>query len=136
MKSPLTPKQKDLALRYKAVTKCSIKEALRFAKKYSDDYSRYFSRRENYTPNHRETNMEYIYKEFIFQGFVPEDKFKKKPHRHYLVSNKPIRGKILIYPVHAWHDIRYRKEGEPWIYDLLDQVGVPGYTRVDLEYKL
>lgn len=132
----MTHKQKDFALRYKAVTKCSLREAFRFSKKYYEDYCRYRSRKDNYIPDKRETNIEYIYKEFLFQGFVPEEEFKKKKHRLYLISNKPIKGKILIYPVHAWHDVRYRKEGEPWIYDLLNQVGVPGFTRVNLSYKI
>lgn len=136
MRSPLTPNQKDLALRYKSVTKCFIKEALKFAERYYQDYVDYFSRRDNYIPDKRETNMNYIYKEFLFRGFVPEGEFKKKKHRHYLVSNRPICGTYFIYPVHAWHDIRYRKEGEPWIYDLLNQVGVPGFTRVNIDYKL
>lgn len=136
MKSPLSIRQKDLALRYRVVTKCSIKEALAFSKKYYNDYIRYTSRRANYIPDKRETNELYIYKEFIFQGFVPEEEFKKKRHRLYLVSNRPIKGKILIYPVHAWHDITHRKEGEPWIYDLLNEVGVPGFTRVNLDYKI
>lgn len=136
MKSHLSIRQKDLALRYKVVTKCSIREALRFSKKYHKDYVKYCSRRDNYIPVKQETNIEYIYKEFIFQGFIPEDKFKKKRNRLYLISNRPIKGKILIYPVHAWHDIRYREKDEPWIYDLLNEVGVPGFTRVNLDYKI
>lgn len=136
MKSPLSHKQKDFALRYKAITKCSIKEALAFSKKYYKDYVRYCSRRDNYIPVYHETNIEYIYKEFIFQGFIPEDEFKKKRHRLYLISNRPIKGITFIYPVHAWHNINYKSEGEPWIYDLLNEVGVPGFTRVNLDYKL
>lgn len=136
MKSPLSHNQKDLALRYKSVTKCTLREALRFSKRYYEDYVRYCSRRDNYIPVKQETNIEYIYKEFLFQGFIPEEEFKKKRNRLYLVSNRPIKGKILIYPVHAWHNIQYRKEGEPWIYDLLNQVGVPGFTRVNLSYKI
>lgn len=136
MKSPLSIKQKCFALTYKSEVKCTLKEALEFSKRYYEDYVRYCSRRVNYIPAKTETNIEYIYKEFIFQGFIPEDQFKKKRNRLYLVSNRPIKGKILIYPVHAWHDIRYKKDDEPWIYDLLNKVGVPGFTRVNLDYKI
>ena len=136
MKSPLSQHEKGFALQYRAVTHCTLREALRFSKKYYKDYLNYISKRSNYIPVKRETNIQYIYNEFIFQGFVPESEFKKKRHRHYIISNRPILGEVLIYPVHAWHSIDHRKEGEPYIYDLLNQIGVEGYTRVDLLYKL
>ena len=45
-------------------------------------------------------------------------------------------GKILIYPVHCWHNIDHKEYGEPWVYDLVNQVGLASHTRVNLKYKV
>ena len=136
MKNPSSPKEKAFALIYKGIQKCSLDEAFKFTEKYYQDYLNFFSRSRNYIPEKIETNPKYIYKELQFQGFVPEEDFKKKKNRLYIITNKTIMGKVLIYPVHCWHNIDYKEYGEPWVYDLVNQVGLASHTRVNLKYKV
>lgn len=76
--------------------------------------------------------MTYIEKEFIFQGFVPENEFKKKKGFEYISSNRPINGRIYIYPFHLTHDYKHLKKGYPNIYSIFDSgIGVPGFTKVN-----
>lgn len=132
MKSNLDPLVKNLALKYKVYTKKSLERSLRWAKRHYKKYLNYLVTEDFY--RRYEHKEKYIYKEFIFQGFVPEEEFKKKPECNYLISNRSILGKKLIYPVHCGHNYETIKKGYPEIYSMLDVAGVPGYTKVDVKF--
>lgn len=132
MKSDLEPCIKGLALKYRSLYKKSLEQSLKWAKEHYKEYTKYIVY--NTKTRKIETNENYIYKEFIFQGFIDIRKFKKKDGFNYLISNKPIKGVKLIYPVHAARNIDLIKEGYPNIYDLVDRVGVQGYTRTDIKF--
>nr|DAV30269.1 MAG TPA: hypothetical protein [Caudoviricetes sp.] len=131
MKSDLYPNVKGLALKYKSITKKPIEKCLRWAKRNYKKYIHYL----NYEDHYRkyETEDKYIFKELIFQGFVLEEDFKRLPGFHYIVTNRRILGKKLIYPLHCAYDSKKLNKGYPWIYEILGYVGLPRYTMVDIK---
>jgi len=72
----------------------------------------------------------FLEQEFIFQGFVPLDKYKIKLGYNYIASNRAINGKFYIYPKRLYGSACYSKgpskrhpvQWEVW-------AGVPGCTR-------
>lgn len=133
--SELPDNVKYLALRYKSISKCSIKKALRWARRNWDSYNTYTAKNFNYYRH--EKNGPYLEKEFIFRGFIPKDKFSKKPGFNYIESNQPINGKFYIFPkkltiscmVKRWY--KY-----PNAYNFHSEIGIPDFTKVDFDYSL
>lgn len=82
-------------------------------------------------------NDKYLEKEFLFHGFVLKDLFPKEKGFNYIESNTLINGKHYIYPVKCtkglsvpnWQDYIY-------LYNMQGEIGIPGYTKVDVEYSL
>lgn len=130
MKSKLEFPIKALALKYKGITKESLESSLKWAKRHYKSYNKYLLT----TNFHRiyERKDKYILKELLFQGFVPLEKFHKKAECNYVQTNKKIQGAIYIYPVHAALDIRVIRKGYIPIYELMRNIGLPGYTKVDV----
>lgn len=127
MKCELSNKYKFLALKYHCLTKKSLERSFRWAKRNFDSYFKLIDKYKY------EKNDLYIEKEFIFQGFVPENEFKKKKGFEYISSNRPINGRIYIYPFHLTHDYKHLKKGYPNIYSVFDSgIGVPGFTKVNI----
>ena len=134
MKSPLDPCIKGFALVVKAICNWSMKKSLRWAARNWDIYTLYITKQDLFRRS-PEVNTRYVYKEFIFQGFVPLDKFKPKRGFSYITSNRLIEGKILIYPVHYSIDYRFLKKGYLNPYYIIGRVGVPGFTKVEERWK-
>lgn len=132
-RSDLSPSIKGLALKYKGLTKDSLENSLRWAKRKHKKYSQYLLTKDHYRKP-IETNENYVYKELIFQGFVPESQFKKKPECNYLQTNRKVKGEILIYPVHCRHGYTGKNE-YPEIYSMLSVAGLPGWVKVDVKFE-
>ena len=134
MKSNLEFSIKALALKYRGVTKESLEKSLKWAKRHYKRYKEYLLKVNHYRIYER--NDRYILKELLFQGFIPIEKFHKKAECNYIQTNRKIQGHIYIYPVHAGHDISIIRQGYIPIYELMDTVGLPGYTKVDVVSEL
>lgn len=127
MKCELSNNIKFLALKYHCLTKKSLEKSFRWAKR---NFDLYFQSTSKYR---YEKNDLYIEKEFLFQGFIPEDKFKKKKGFGYITSNRLINGRTYIYPFHLSYDYKHLKNGYPNIYTVFDSgIGVPGFTKVNI----
>lgn len=132
MKSNLEPGVKGLALKSKAITKRSLEKSLSWAKRHYKDYSNYVV---NYTKTRKvEHNLQFILRELLFQGFIPEEKFTKKPECNYIITNRLIFGKRYIYPEHFGHDFSIINKGYRNIYEAINYIGVSGYTKVDVKF--
>lgn len=112
-----------------------MRKALRMAEHHYNEYLHWTGG--NLYRVRQEDNGPYLEKEFIFRGFVPRDSYKKRPGFNYIESNQPINGIFYVYPkklvvgctVKHWS--RY-----PNAYTFHKEVGITGYTRVDLNYSL
>lgn len=82
-----------------------------------------------------ETNMRYIYREFLFRGFVPEHEFKRKKKFSYITSNRLIERIKFIYPLHCSVNYKYLQKGYPNPYFLIGDIGVEGFTKVEEKWK-
>jgi hypothetical protein len=134
LKSEVEPCIKELALIVNKKTGWSIKRSIRWCQRNWEEYISYIGREDFYrVPN--ETNMTYIYNEFIFQGFVPSNKFKRKKGFSYIISNRLILGKELIYPVHYSTIYKYLIKGYKNPYYMIGKIGVPGFTKVLERWK-
>jgi hypothetical protein len=132
MKSDLEIGIKCLALKYKAVTKKSLEKSLSWSKRHYKRYSQYLVYKNHFRRyEHREN---YIEQEFLFRGFVPEDSFKKKSGCNYIISNRKINGKKYIYPDHFGRDISIINQGYRNIYEVINFIGVEGYTKIDVKF--
>lgn len=135
MKTKLPINVKCLALRYKSINRGSLEEAFQWAK---DNYLRYIAYEGKHWAQIRyEKNSKYLEKEFIFRGYVPSNSYKKEPGYNYIQSNQPINGTRYVYPQKCCRrgDIPdHNKWPNP--YDYATWVGISGYTRVDVNYKL
>ena len=126
---------KCLALRYKAITRSSLEEAFAWA---LDNFSRYLKYEgQHWSERRYELNGPYLEKEFIFRGYVPLSSFKKEAGYNYIQSNQAINGTKYIYPqkcCRRWDIPDHNKWPNPYEFHTL--VGIPGYTGVDVNYKL
>lgn len=118
-------------MRYKSITKCSLKEAYVWAE-------RHWKRYNQYTATHlyeyrREKNGPYLEKEFISRGYVPYNSFRKRWGFDYIVSNQLINGTKYIYPQKCTCGV-YRKNWRdyPYSYDYHAEVSIMGYTKVEI----
>lgn len=122
-------------MRYKSITKCSLKDAFRWAEKYWAEYLDYTGK--HWAEYRKEKNGPYLEKEFISRGYVPFDTFKKKPGFNYVESNQPINGKKYIYPKKCTRGVYVKNWNKyPYIYNMQTWVGIPNYTQVDVYYSL
>lgn len=125
---------KCLALRYKAVTKSSIRSSLEWAVENYYDWVMY-SGVHYKEARHNTKPDEYLEQEFLFRGFKPLDSFEKRDGFNYIQSNCPINGKYYIYPkkfvrghtVNNWLNF-------PNVYAMHNVIGVEGFTKVDVLY--
>lgn len=70
--------------------------------------------------------------ELVFRGYVRLSKFKVKPKRSYVMTNKPmIDGYHYIHPFEMGSNYRM-VEGKdlPYLWDTFPLIGLPGYTRI------
>lgn len=126
---------KCLALRYKAVTKSTLVEAFTWAEENFDRYIKYEG--QHWSQTRYEANGPYLEKEFIFRGYVPLSSFKKEDGYNYIQSNQAINGTRYIYPqkcCRRWDMKDYHKWLNPYEFHTL--CGIPGFTGVDVNYKL
>ena len=134
-KKKLSINVKCLALRYKSITHSSLAEAFEWAVKNYDRYLTYEGK--HWEQRRYEPNGPYLEKEFIFRGYVPIDSFAKEPGYNYIQSNTLINGTKYIYPKKCcrfWDNPNYNKYPNP--YEFHHEVGITGYTGVDVNYKL
>lgn len=135
MKTKLPMTVKCLALRYKGIAKSTLDDALVWAINNYDRYLKYEGK--HWTQRRYEKNGPYLEKEFIFRGYVPLSSFEKKDGYNYIQSNTSINGTRYIYPQKCcrfWNNSDYKKYPNP--YEFQGEVGIPGYTAVDVNYKL
>lgn len=135
MKTKLPMTVKCLALRYKAVTKSPLEEAFTWAKENYDRYLTYEGK--HWSQRRYEPDGPALEKEFIFRGYVPISSFKKEAGYNYIQSNTTINGTRYIYPYKCcrrWDIPDHKKWPNP--YDFHSEVGITGYTMVDVNYKL
>ena len=127
MKSDLEFCKKELALKYKSLTKKSLEKALKWSNRYYKDYITNLMKLPTVRKYEPLTKYKYVYKELLFRGFIDIRNFKTKPHCSYVITNINCKDK-LIYPVHCSHDFDSFKKGYTDVYELLSQVGLAGYT--------
>lgn len=131
-RNDLHPHEKGLALKYKSLTGKSIERCFKFAKRNYNKYIEAISKHPE-IQRYMEIKEKYIYKELIFQGFVPVSKFKRNPSLSYLVSRGTINGVRLIYPVHGASNFHLMKNGVSNIWKILGEAGVEGWVKLDLK---
>jgi len=139
MKSNLPLNMKILALAYNGFTKSGMKESLKWAKKNWDDYIKetsdyyLFLRKRGINPDN--ITEKQAYKEFIFKGYVPREEYERNPDAWYIISTRPVLGVNFIYPKEYGHDYKSLQK-LPDVYWGQSEVGIQGYTRVDIKYSL
>lgn len=135
MKSKLSMNIKCLALKYKGVTHSTLEEALKWARDNYRDYILFEA--SHYDLVRQETNDKYLEKEFLFRGYIPRDSFTKERNYNYIESNRAINGTFYIYPQACCKNYTTKGFGQlPNPYNLQDEIGIMGFTRVDVYYKL
>ena len=126
---------KCFALRYKSITKSSLEEAFEWAK---ENYRRYLTYEGiHFVQRRGEKDGPYLEKEFIFRGYVPLGSFKKEKGYNYIQSNTTINGTRYVYPhkcCRSWDIPDHTKWPNPYYFQ--EEVGIAGYTGVDVNYKL
>lgn len=125
----------NIMLKYRAVSKCSIKEAYHWTKENLLAYKLYLSKRNSIRPP-IETREKYIVRELQFRGFVPSALFHKMPTCYYVISKQPVLGITWILPHHGGHTNIQLQSGLPDVYELHGKYGLANWTRVDISYKL
>lgn len=72
----------------------------------------------------------YILKELIFQGFVEINDIRINPKYGYFVTNRFIRGKLLVYPK-KFSDNYYtlKKSRKPFYQNYTGNYGIPGIIK-------
>lgn len=134
-KSDLSDNQKYLALRYKSITKVSLKEAFSWAKLNWEEYLLYTGM--HWDSYRIEENNKYLEKEFISRGYIPRDTFEKEEDFNYIESNQMINGKYYILPIKGVKNYQSKDWGKyPYIYKMQEDYGISGYTRIDVKYSL
>ena len=127
--------EKCLALRYRSITKCSLEEAFHWARHNYKEFNTYQGK--HWKTIRKLNNDKYLEKEFLFHGFVPKSLFQKEKGFNYIESNTPINGKPYIYPVKCTKGVSVPNwQDYPYLYDMQGKIGIPGYTKVDVEYSL
>lgn len=139
MKSDLPLNHKILALAYNGFTKAGMKESLKWVKKnygayQKEVYNMLLAQRKASQAPYIE-NEDNAYKEFLFKGYVPQEKYKRDPNAWYIISNRPIKGVNFIYPKEFGHDYKSLTKYQD-VYQGQAEVGIPGYTKVDIKYTL
>lgn len=135
MRSKIPIAVKCLALRYKVLTKSNLIESLKWAEKNFKPYLQYEGN--NWEYSRREVDTPYLEKEFKFRGFVPLSSFEKKDGYNYIQSNRAINGTIYVYPKACCRIVDVSGFNVlPNPYEFHTYYGIPGFTRIDVNYKL
>lgn len=131
MKSDILPKVKIFALHISEVTGYNLRKSLKLASEWYDEYLTFLVEKDHYRKPAIRPKL--AIRELLFQGFILEEDFKKKEGCNYVITNINIGKKNYIYPVHCFNGYHRRR---PYIYKIMNYVGVPGYTGVDIKFKL
>ena len=126
----LLPKLNLYAMQIRVVYQISIIKAVKLALSTIEDYQEWKLTRQYNLLRHIENNMDYVEKEFLFQGFVPVSEFKVHHHYSYIMSNRNIKGVTYIYPMEFSNNLKTITEEKPYIIPYFSLIGVEGYTKL------
>lgn len=133
--SQIDPEGINLALKYRAITKCSIKESIKWVKANRRGYMDWLIYKGGKRPK-VETNQKYVAMELQARGFVPISKYPPKRGFDYLLSKGPVNGINWILPIEAAHDYKRLAEGYPNAYQLQSKYGLENWTGLNIKYSL